>query len=186
MDKRYLIQEIKNRIDMLDILRKYGLEPKRGNRIPCPLHRGKDANFSFKDGRFKCFVCGESGDVISFVEKYYKVSFAEALEIINRDFNLGLPIGEKTTLRKARYFEQQAKEAEKKANEERKEKELLYREAERAFEKWKSLDEATRDLRPKNEGEGFDDAFVDAIKNISKAEFELEEAETRIYLHEHR
>ena len=124
--------------------------------------------------------------MISFVEKYYKVSFSEALEIINRDFSLGLPIGEKTTLRKTRYFEQQAKEAEKKANEERKEKELLFQEAARAFEKWKRLDEASRDLRPKNEGEGFDDVFIEAIKNISKAAFELEEAETRIYLHEHR
>ena len=65
----------------------------RYNRIPCPLHNGKDYNFSYTRYGYKCFVCGASGDVITFVKEVCELSTrVDAMRKINDDFNLHLPI----------------------------------------------------------------------------------------------
>ena len=52
----------------------------------CPFHNEKTPSFSVDEGRqtYKCFGCGEGGDVISFVEKYYNLDFMEAREMLAR------------------------------------------------------------------------------------------------------
>lgn len=65
----------------------------RYNRIPCPLHNGKDYNFSFTRNGYKCFVCGATGDVITFVKETQGCATrVDAMRKINEDFNLHLPI----------------------------------------------------------------------------------------------
>jgi len=65
----------------------------RGRRIPCPIHHGKDYNLSYTDRGFRCFVCGASGDVISFVRDVCGLeSRNAAITRLNRDFRLSLPI----------------------------------------------------------------------------------------------
>lgn len=66
--------------------------PPRHHRIPCPIHNGRDYNFSFTDKGYKCFVCGESGDQIKFVEKVLNISRQDAMRKINDDLRLNLPI----------------------------------------------------------------------------------------------
>ena len=97
----YIAEEIKARVKISDALFMYGYStsPNSKKRIPCPLHNGKDNNFSFTDKIYHCWVCGEHGDVISLVRKLYGMSFAEACVKINLDFGLGLPCGEKMSLR---------------------------------------------------------------------------------------
>ncbi len=47
----------------------------------CPLHEEKTPSFTlFPDGKFKCFGCGEFGDVISFLMKREQMSFKEIIE----------------------------------------------------------------------------------------------------------
>lgn len=41
---------------------------------------------------FNCFSCNRTGDLISFVEQLFNISFKEAMEKINQDFNLKLKI----------------------------------------------------------------------------------------------
>ncbi len=50
----------------------------------CPFHHEKSPSFFVNDslGFYKCFGCGESGDVISFLEKYESLTFREALEML--------------------------------------------------------------------------------------------------------
>lgn len=79
---------------MEDVLQHYGYAPRRSGRIPCPLHNGKDNNFSYKQGYFKCFVCGEHGSVIDFVMKLFGISYPQAIIRLDADFNLGIT-GEK-------------------------------------------------------------------------------------------
>jgi DNA primase len=74
-----LVDEIKNRVTVEDILSEQGIELRRG-RCRCPLHGGDNpTSFSVRDGLFHCFACGESGDVISLVQKLYGFDFKEAL-----------------------------------------------------------------------------------------------------------
>lgn len=65
--------------------------PRRGHRCPCPIHNGKDFNFSYTDHHFKCFVCNSSGDVISLVKEVCELSTRlEAMKRICSDFRLGV------------------------------------------------------------------------------------------------
>ncbi len=51
----------------------------------CPFHAdGKNPNFVVNldgrfEGRFKCFSCGESGDIISFHQSFNNLNFKEAI-----------------------------------------------------------------------------------------------------------
>jgi DNA primase len=47
----------------------------------CPFHDDKNPslNISKEKQIFKCFVCGTGGNAITFVEKYEKISFEEAV-----------------------------------------------------------------------------------------------------------
>lgn len=80
---------ILNNIAMIDILDKYGIKHNR-YMFSCPFH-GNDKNPSAKayENSFFCFTCGKSGDTIRFVEYYFNLSFQEAMQKINQDFNLG-------------------------------------------------------------------------------------------------
>ena len=75
---------------MEDVLQQYGFPTARNGRIPCPLHNGKDNNFSYKDHYFKCFVCGRGGSVIDFVMELFGLTFPQACLRLNTDFHLGL------------------------------------------------------------------------------------------------
>ena len=49
----------------------------------CPFHREDTPSFFVFKERFKCFGCGEHGDVIDFVQKYNSVDFLEAIKILD-------------------------------------------------------------------------------------------------------
>ena len=95
-----ITDEIYNLVKMEDVLRQYGFSPGRAGRIPCPLHGGKDRNFSYTKEVYHCWTCGARGNVISFVMKYFGLTFGQAITRINNDFNLGLDmIGKKPNRR---------------------------------------------------------------------------------------
>lgn len=53
-------------------------------RGPCPFHQGKNANFSVspKRGQYHCFVCNESGDIITFLRKRLGLDFTAAVKLL--------------------------------------------------------------------------------------------------------
>lgn len=111
MNPNYFPEEIKSRLKMRDLIQVYCPHFKpRNNRIPCPIHDGKDYNFSFSDNVYHCFVCGAKGDVIRFVQDVFSVSFQDALEKLNNDFHLGLVFGRRMTLREQREAEDRYRE----------------------------------------------------------------------------
>lgn len=89
-----IAQAIHDTVTMSEVVNLYVPSARpRGNRIPCPIHHGKDLNFSFTRNGYKCFVCGASGDVISFVKETQGCSTrADAMRKLNNDLNLHLPI----------------------------------------------------------------------------------------------
>lgn len=87
-----IAHEIHNRVTIRDVLSVYCPSlTVRGRRCPCPIHNGKDNNFSFTDSGYKCFVCGASGDVISLVKDVCELSTrVDAMKQICKDFNLSI------------------------------------------------------------------------------------------------
>ena len=83
------IKEIKERVSLENIIRDAGIHLKN-NMACCPFHNEKTPSFSIKGGRYKCFSCGEGGDVIDFVSKYFNISPLDAARKIDNDYNLGI------------------------------------------------------------------------------------------------
>jgi superfamily II DNA/RNA helicase len=84
-----LLDEIKERITIEDILAEQGIYLRKG-RCCCPLHGGDNpSSFSVRNGVFHCFACGDSGDVISLVQKLNGMDFREAVRYLER--KAGIP-----------------------------------------------------------------------------------------------
>lgn len=117
-----LAEEIKSRVTMTDVLMAYGIPISGRGRIPCPLHKGKDKNFSYTDKWFKCFVCGASGTVLDFTMQLFEIPFSEACVKLNYDLDLRIvnePVDplEAKKQRAKLLAEREAKEAHRAAQE---------------------------------------------------------------------
>ncbi len=62
----------------------------------CPFHHEKSPSFFVNDalGFYKCFGCGETGDVIDFLQKYESLTFRETLEMLAQ--RAGVTLSSKT------------------------------------------------------------------------------------------
>lgn len=177
-----LADEVKARVTMTDILNTYGFHLVMG-RMPCPFHNGQDRNFSVKNNRsYRCWVCGESGDVITFVQRYFGLDFQNAIIKINQDLQLGLNIGETEPKR-----DKKAEQAERKANERKRLLEERKREAtelrtryDEALEAFTSCDTIMMRCRPISPSSGVSSVYSWAAQNIDRLWYELKEAEADI------
>ena len=79
-----LVKEIKQRADIVDVISYYlsSVQKKgKGYVAVCPFHDDHDPSMQISKDRqtFHCFVCQTGGDVFTFVQKYDKCSFEEAV-----------------------------------------------------------------------------------------------------------
>ena len=78
-----VIKEIKSINNLVTVLNYYGVQVNKDNKAVCPFHNEKTPSFSIKESNneamWHCFgACGESGDIISFIQKKDNVSVQEA------------------------------------------------------------------------------------------------------------
>ena len=95
MTTRDVIEEVKQKLDIITIVQDYLPALKHSGRnffAPCPFHNEKTPSFSVSQEiqRYKCFGCGESGDVITFVQNMENVEFPKALELCAK--KAGIPL----------------------------------------------------------------------------------------------
>lgn len=117
-----LPEELKSRISIEDVVARYWEEPNRAHRVKCFAHNGKDRNMLVKNGFVYCFVCAARFDIIGVVQHLFGLSFIQACEKLNSDFNCGLPIGKKLTAQEYREIKlrEQKRRAARQAAENRK------------------------------------------------------------------
>lgn len=183
-----LADEVKSRVTMTDILNTYGFHLVMG-RMPCPFHNGQDRNFSVKNNRsYRCWVCGEHGDQITFVMRYFGLQFVDAVAKINEDFHLGLPIGEdarrqqsEEERRKAERSQREAEERMRKIEERKRKAQELRTRYDEALEAFASCDNLLTRCRPISPTTGISDVYAWAAKNIDRLWFELKEVEIAIF-----
>lgn len=178
--------EIKDRLTLPEIARHYGFTPNRQGRMPCPFHNGKDPNLGLKDQYYNCFVCGAKGDAIKFVQELFGLNFNDTISKINSDFSLGLPIGQKIDRRKQLEMERLAFQRRQKAKQEEMARQQVEDAYWTAFDEWKRLDDNKRNYAPKTPTELLHPLFVEALKNIAGAEYNLSCAEIARYKYENR
>jgi DNA primase len=77
-----VVDRVRQEADIVAIVGEYVRLKRVGNsyRGPCPFHHGKGPNFSVTPRGYNCFVCHESGDVFTFVEKQLGLDFIEAVK----------------------------------------------------------------------------------------------------------
>ena len=89
------LEELRSKNDIVDIASKYITLNRRGANFwaCCPFHNEKTPSFSIKqDGQFfKCFGCGESGNVITLLMKLENVDFLSAVEILCKNCGMTMP-----------------------------------------------------------------------------------------------
>lgn len=95
MVKDALVEEIRERAEIVELLGEYVTLKRSGRtwRGPCPLHGGEGPNFSVDPARglFKCFVCGEGGDVFAFFMKHLGLDFPSAVRHIATRIGIEVP-----------------------------------------------------------------------------------------------
>ena len=78
------VEEIKKKLDIIDVINRYLPLKKRGRHhvACCPFHGEKTPSFTVSPELqiFKCFGCGKSGDVFTFLQEFERIDFREALE----------------------------------------------------------------------------------------------------------
>lgn len=77
------IDQIRQNHDIVSVVKRF-IELDSKNTACCPFHNEKSGSFKVKPnlGIYKCFGCGASGDIFSFVRAIKGVSFKEAAELI--------------------------------------------------------------------------------------------------------
>lgn len=116
MTSSFLRDEVKNRVreaaDIVQVIGEYVELKKAGSRFTglCPFHAEKTPSFSVNPQRgfFHCFGCGESGDVFTFLMKYSRLSFPEALSELARRYHIDLPEPKLSDADKKRIREREA------------------------------------------------------------------------------
>jgi DNA primase len=88
-------EEIKSRIDLADLISREGVRLKKTGKNYtglCPFHNEKRPSFTVNSetGYYKCYSCGESGDVFTWVMKRQNLDFVEALRILAQEAGVTL------------------------------------------------------------------------------------------------
>jgi DNA primase len=173
------VQTIKDRLTMTDVATHYGYKPNRAKFICCPFHNEKTPSMKIFDKDYHCFGCGANGDVITFVQQLFSLTFPDALKKIDLDFGLNL-YGEHSLdeIRRSHYRQKQIQ-----AERERKEREKQQSENEywAVFDEWVRLDRNKTLYAPKTPDEEWNPLFVEALQKLAYQEYLLDCAEERRY-----
>lgn len=90
-----IIDLIRERVSIERVIGEYVPLKKSGHRFKglCPFHQEKTPSFTVNTDLqiFKCFGCGESGNVFNFLMKYENISFLEAVQKLALSAGIEIP-----------------------------------------------------------------------------------------------
>ena len=94
------ISDVKSKLDIVDVIGAYINLQKAGINYKgiCPFHNDSHPSMMVNKARqtYHCFVCGEHGDVLDFLQKYNQITFNEALRIACKLADVEFPEQEPT------------------------------------------------------------------------------------------
>lgn len=101
-----LLEEIKNRNDIVDVVSQYVILKRKGRNYfgLCPFHNEKSPSFSVSPEKqiFHCFGCNVGGNVFHFIMKIENISFFESVKMLANRAGIELPQEEMNPLEEKR------------------------------------------------------------------------------------
>ena len=92
-----ILEKIKDANDIVDVISEKVRLKKAGRNFSglCPFHNEKTPSFSVSQEKqiYKCFGCGEAGNVITFVMKDKNLPFIDAVKYLANRANISIQIG---------------------------------------------------------------------------------------------
>ena len=89
-----IIRKIRENTDIVEFIGKYIPLVKKGKNYfgLCPFHNDNNPSLSVSREKqiYKCFVCGEAGNVFNFLMKFENISFLEAVKIIGNEIGISV------------------------------------------------------------------------------------------------
>ncbi len=106
------IEEVLHRADIVEVIGQFVRLKKRGsNHIAnCPFHQEKTPSFSVSGtkGIFKCFGCGQGGNVVSFLQEHEKLSYPEAIRWLAQYYQIPLEETERSPDQEKQHFAEES------------------------------------------------------------------------------
>ena len=95
MIPKSFIQDLLNRLDIVDVIERYVPLKKSGANYAacCPFHNEKSPSFTVSQAKqfYHCFGCGAHGTAIGFVMEHAGMGFVDAVEELARGIGLEVP-----------------------------------------------------------------------------------------------
>lgn len=91
---REVLAEVRSRASIVDVVSESVVLKRAGNAFKglCPFHKEKTPSFTVTPdkGIFKCYGCGEGGDVFAFVQKIRALNFPETVRYLANRYGVQL------------------------------------------------------------------------------------------------
>ena len=160
-----VFDEVKERVTARAVMERVGIVFNRSNMCKCPFHQDKTASMKVKptDKKYFCFGCGEKGDAIDFVAKYYNLSPKDAAMQIADEFGIAYDSSVRSPPKPVRREKSPMQIlSETKTKPYRVISDYLH-----LLKDWK------RDFEPKSIDE-IDERYEEAVNNLPKVEYQLD------------
>jgi DNA primase len=109
------IQELLNRVDVVDVVGRYVQLKKGGANFMglCPFHGEKSPSFSVSPTKqfYHCFGCGANGNAIGFLMEHAGMNFVEAVKDLAAQVGLQVPEDDVSPQERERAAQQRQKQA---------------------------------------------------------------------------
>ncbi len=108
-DRISFVKQVKEANDIVAVIGSYLSLTQAGKvfRGLCPFHADSKPSLQVDSQwqNYKCWACGAKGDVITFIEKFEKIEFKTAVELLARRANIATASASPQDIAKARMYE---------------------------------------------------------------------------------
>lgn len=111
-----IVKKITEEADIVAIIGENIKLEKKGNDYKgiCPFHNDSNPSFSVSPSKrvYKCFSCGESGNAITFIQKYKNLSFPQAIKYVGERMGINVEYEDDENTKSFQKYYRIMKEAE--------------------------------------------------------------------------
>ncbi len=85
-----VFDNIRERISIIEVIERCGLQIERGNKLKCFAHEDQHASVKVYPDHIYCFVCNKAWDAVGLVGELFELTPIEAAQKLDKDFGLNL------------------------------------------------------------------------------------------------